>query len=152
MLFRKSVWADVGGFDEQIVATCDYRFLQQVAQKYDLGYVPYRLCEWHLSSGTLSLSSPRARTDRDMFRVYSQFRHELLTAAGVRAVRQCCKDLTLGLAYHHRQEREFRESAAKYLQCLRYGGIAREAVFGLMKLPLFWLLRQTKRAASKMAA
>ncbi len=142
-LFRKTTWSQIGGFDEKIRTTCDYRFLQQVAEAFDLGYCAQHVCDWVISGKSLFRSSSRPAINRDLFRVYSSFRTAQLSPDDCRLLRAYCRDCSLGLAYDSRQSGSIGAAALDYWRSIRWSGLTAEAVFGLMKLPLFWLLKAT---------
>lgn len=135
LFFRKSLWRDVGGFDERFASTCDYQFLQAVCRDRAIGFIDDILIRWRTSSDSLLRRSVRSgRHCDEVYRLSKRFVHRTLPAATRNALRRMICEHALGAAYWRRGEGRFLAAAAAYLDSFFSGHPTREAIAGMIKI------------------
>lgn len=133
-LFAKQVWADCGGFDEQLMTCCDYGFIQAVAKGCDIGIVNRTLFFYNWLDESLYRTTDRLIHRRDRLRVFRRFEPTLLNTDTQSKLQRRVMNELLGGAHLLREQGAYGKSLTFYLESIYRGGLTGTAVLGIAKL------------------
>jgi glycosyltransferase involved in cell wall biosynthesis len=144
--FPKKVWEEVGRFDDtgSFTTANDYDFFFRVAARYDIGYLDIPLQIYYQHDSNISHAN-RQETFRPHIHLNDVrlLERELKRAAlpeDRAALRRLLRTEWTDLGYVYRKIRRYRNSLGAYWKCFGYGGLTRECVSGIFKVPAAWLL------------
>ena len=133
-VFPKSIWDQVGGFDEGMQSYCDCAFVQAVASRYDLGYIDEALFRWTPGADSLSRTRNIANYVYEYINIMSRFEDRRLSA-GLRREREAkLSELLLESAYELRNSGDYYHARKFYLTCFRHSYRSTGSLVGLAKL------------------
>lgn len=137
--FPKSVWREVGGFDETLRTSEDYAFFLRVLARHDLIYIDQVLHTFVRHDTNLYSSARQSFVPRHCLDHLRVLRGEL----GLAKRRDCRRALQgsmqrrlLDMAYGYATSRSYASSLAAYLGYLWWGGNFWTCLKGVGKLPL----------------
>jgi uncharacterized protein YjiS (DUF1127 family) len=133
MVFQKAAWAAVGGFDEEFRTTCDFGFLQKIAEWFDLGFADALAVQWTTSPTSLLSRTQPSRVDRELLSIFRRFRTVLLRPSARVELNRICRDLLFDLGHNAAINGRSLDAIWHYLLSLWYGVNGR-SVLGLAKL------------------
>ena len=154
MVFRKSAWKEVGGFDEKNVTGPDLDMLGKLTSRYDLAVVDADLVRWTAPAKSHYEAASALRLLEDMLRVYRQTDRGILPADILRQYDQRVATEALDTAYALREAGAYGKSADLYWRSLNLPTARRRAAAGLAKLMPHCALRRfrptTKRSGRRL--
>ncbi len=138
IVFRKSVWKLVGGFDESDRLGWDAEFSAQCCRAGDIGFVN-RIVSYHRLHGT-NLSSSALESVRN--RVEYRLRHLVAPTidADLSPTRCEIPGALAGLAWIEAREGHLWRSISTYMRSVRFGGSKTQAALGILKAFPHWSL------------
>jgi glycosyltransferase involved in cell wall biosynthesis len=141
MVFTRRIALEIP-FDTNVKRCCDYRFLQQVSEKYNIAFSDTISCDWIASAESLYQHGSMHALDRDLLYVYDQFDPKLLTPALADLLRANRARLAHDLGYHASESGKTGEAFQYYRRSLADGGSMSRNVKGIVKA---WLRKLRRR-------
>jgi glycosyltransferase involved in cell wall biosynthesis len=140
MVFKKSLFEDIGPFDESLDSSEDIDFTLRVARKYDIGFID-RACHLRrLHDGNMTTKAEKMFTRS--LRVFSG--HLAVPKSSLSQQRLIDKifELHSSLAYHYRENARYRDALREYRSALSlrpyrfkiYKAMVKFAIMALIKV------------------
>jgi glycosyltransferase involved in cell wall biosynthesis len=134
MLFRKSTWQAVDGFDESTTVSCDFSFLARTALTCDLAYVMTASANWMLHPSSFYSRSTMASRFDDILQIYLDVIRRTKDASLTSIACQQVHTISDETAYKLRQNGDHLAAAACLLKAIRIAGPWRKGVLSFGKL------------------
>ncbi len=139
----KSVWKDVGGFDETLRTSEDYDFFIRILATYDIVYIdlPLQTVVYH-DHNTSAANLSRTFCDEHYLNPMRVLKRELGSDRGRCArkeLRTSIHRCLLDLAYAYRQSGQYHESLRTYFEAWAHVPASLAAVWGITRVPIHWM-------------
>jgi glycosyltransferase involved in cell wall biosynthesis len=134
MLFTKSVWKRVGGFDRHTTVSSDMAFLAAIAMKFDIGYLPSPSAIWKIHTTSFyQLANERSRI-RDILRVYDFLSRRNLPTDIRQELHKTVRAVAFEAGYNMRKANEPYVALECLTRAIRITGLWGGALLELSKL------------------
>jgi Glycosyltransferases involved in cell wall biogenesis len=157
--FPKSVWQEVGGYDESLRTSNDYDFFLRIVARHDIVYIDCPLQTFRHHDGNISGANINKAFKPDiclnMLRVLRRELSQSCDRRAKNALRLANRKWLMDLAYGYRSAGQYNLAIAAYFRCLFYSPAYVPAMWGLAKVPicaLLHLVRRTPDASQRMLA
>lgn len=143
MMFRKSVYEEIGPFDEHLESSEDIDFTLRVARKYDFGFIDRlghlrRLHDGNMTNKNEKMIKAQIRVYSDQLQVKKSFKSQNDLVSKI-AMLYC------SLGYFYRENGMMGEACKSYLSSIRVKKDNNRAYLGLLKAALLSLWNRDKK-------
>jgi glycosyltransferase involved in cell wall biosynthesis len=139
----KSVWKQVGGFDETLRTSNDYDFFIRILATHDIVYVDVPLHTVVYHDGNISAANlGQTFREEHYLNFIRVLMRELRSERGSQARKELRKAIStclLDLAYGYCHAGQYNESLRTYFQAWVRAPLDLSALWGITRLPIHWL-------------
>ena len=140
MVFPKTVWSKVRGFDESMKICCDSNFIQKITKSFDIAFVQEPLYYWNLRENSHSKTSSIMKYVDEYIKVMKDFESHILSVPAKLERKRSSGEHLLTVAYRLRESGNYEYALRYYIKSLPYVWFDTDAILGLVKLVPHWLL------------
>jgi glycosyltransferase involved in cell wall biosynthesis len=142
VVMRRSLAAEVGGFDETLCNSDDVDFYFRVARRYDLGFIDRVLFKRRIHATNIS---SRAKAYDSRFRAYSKLKDLPLSAVARRDLNRMLSEILFSAGYRERLSGSRWSAVRYYLASLRYRKPDGRIIRSIMRVMMPFSLRKPRR-------
>ncbi len=140
--FPKSVWKDVGGFDESFRTSNDYEFFMRVMRKYSLAYInrPLRTLVHH--DANISAANIQQTLRPELLLNHLRVLERALKYSNGEKVRQALRgsirEWRSDLAYVYRENGQYGNSLSELFRCAMWNVNLFDVALAMSKVVMLW--------------